>query len=93
MKETLEEELEGAMKTGDTEDEERIQGEIVRLKKTLNIISFKGKGKADSPEIEKARQRIQRVIKDAIDNINKHNPSLSKLLNGSIKTGVYCSFR
>ena len=93
MKETLEEELEGAMKTGDTEDEERIQGEIEKLKKILNTISFKGKGKEDNPEIEKARQRIQRVIKDAIDNINKHNPSLSKLLNGSIKTGVYCSFR
>jgi hypothetical protein len=92
MKETLEEELEGAMKTGDTEDEERIQGEIEKLKKILNTISFKGKGKEDNPEIEKARQRIQRVIKDAIDNINKHNPSLSKLLNGSIQTGVYCSF-
>jgi hypothetical protein len=89
----LEEKLDEAKISKNREEIETSEDNLEKFKKALNIVSFRGKGKTDNPEIEKARQRIQRVIKDAIDNINKHNPSLSKLLKGSIKTGIYCSFR
>ena len=92
MKEDLEEQLEGAMKTGVTEDEERIQGEIEKLKKALNTVSFKGNSKTDKPEIERARQRIQRAVKDAINNIKDKNPTLAKYLSEHIKTGEYCTY-
>jgi DNA-binding NarL/FixJ family response regulator len=68
------------------------QGEIEKLKKVLNTVSFKGKGKTDKPEIERARQRIQRAVKDAINNIKDKNPALGKYLSEHIKTGEYCSY-
>ena len=91
-KEDFEEELDIAMKTGDTEDEERITGEIEKLQKVLNTVSFGGKGKTDKPEIERIRQRIQRAVKDAINNIKDKNPALGKYLSEHIKTGEYCSY-
>jgi hypothetical protein len=88
----LEIELDKVMLSGDTEDEKRIQGEIEQLKKALNIISFSGRGKRDSPEIEKTRQRVQRCIADAIANIKKNNEHLGNYLKRHIKTGEFCRY-
>jgi hypothetical protein len=91
-KEDLDIELDSAIHSGDTEDVERVQGKLEKLKKVLNIISFRGKGKTDKPERERARQRIQRAIKDAIGNIKDKNPALGKYLSEHVKTGEYCSY-
>ncbi|HIF02903.1 MAG TPA: hypothetical protein EYQ84_06230 [Nitrospinaceae bacterium] len=92
MEEALKEELEGAMKTGDTENEERLQGEIEALKKALNLVSFGGKGKTDKPQIENVRTGIFNHIKRAINNIKDKNPTLGEYLSEHIKTGEYCTF-
>jgi hypothetical protein len=92
MEEALEEELEGATQAGDTESQKKLQGEKERLKKALNIVSFRGKGKTDKPQIENARTGIFNNIKDAINNIKDKNPNLAKHLSEHVKTGEYCSY-
>jgi len=92
MKEALEVELERATQTGDTESQKKLQGEKERLKKALNIVSFRGKGKTDKLQIENARTGIFNNIKDAINNIKDKNPNLAKHLSEHVKTGEYCSY-
>jgi hypothetical protein len=91
-KTSLELELDEAINTSDIEEKERIEDELMRLKKALNIVSFAGKGKSNKPETDKFRQRIQRTIKSAIDNINNNNPKLGQLLSDHINTGEFCFY-
>ncbi len=92
QQEELKKELDNVMQTGDTEDEKRITGEIEKLKKVLNMVSFGGKGKTEKPEISNARTRIKNNIKGAIKNINDQNPTLGEYLSEHIETGEYCTF-
>lgn len=91
-KASLELELNEAINTNDIESKERIEDELERLRKAMNIVSFAGKGRSNKPEIERFRQRIQRTIKDAIDNINDKNPNLGQHLSNRIKTGEFCFY-
>jgi hypothetical protein len=92
-KKILEQKLHKAQYSSNFKEVEAIESELEVYTKGLNAVSFNGRGIPDEPEIERARQRIQRVIKDAIGNINKQNPTLGKLLKDCIKTGEFCSFR
>ena len=92
MEEALEVELKGAMQAGDTESQKKLQGEKERLKKALNLVSFRGKGKTDKPEIVNVRTGIFNHIKKAINNIKDKNPTLAKHLSEHVKTGEYCSY-
>ena len=92
MKEALEVELERATQTGDTENQEKFQGELEQLKRALNIVSFRGKGKTDKPEIVNVRTGIFNHIKKAINNIKDKNPTLAQHLSEHVKTGEYCSY-
>jgi hypothetical protein len=91
-KESLEKELEGAIRSGDLEYEKKLQGDLNTMKKYLNMISFNGNIKTIKPETNRVRQRVQRCIADAITNIKKNNEHLGNHLKQHIKTGEFCRY-
>jgi hypothetical protein len=78
----------------DKEKEEEISGEIDKLEAFVSANTFNGRIKTvTQPEIEKARQNVQKAIKAAINNIKKKNKVLGVHLDNCIHTGKFCSYR
>jgi hypothetical protein len=88
----LEEKLDEAKISNNREEIETSEDNLEKYKKALNIVSFRGKGKTDKPEIVNVRTGIFNHIKKAINNIKDKNPTLAKHLSEHIKTGEYCSY-
>ncbi|MBC8151119.1 MAG: hypothetical protein H8E97_07510 [Bacteroidetes bacterium] len=88
----LEEKLDEAKISNNREEIETSEDNLEKCKKALNIVSFRGKGKTDKPEIKKAREKIFNNIKYAINNIKDKNPTLAQHLSEHVKTGEYCSY-
>jgi hypothetical protein len=90
----LNEDLKETIRIADKEKEEEISGEIDKLETFISSNTFNGKIKSfDQPEIEKARQNVQKAIKAAINNIKNKNNVLGAHLDNSIHTGQFCSYR
>jgi len=88
----LEEKLDEAKISNNREEIETSEDNLEKYKKALNIVSFRGKGKTDKPEIVNVRTGIFNHIKKAINNIKDKNPTLAKHLSEHVKTGEYCSY-
>jgi hypothetical protein len=91
---SLDKVLKEAIRTGDKEKDEEISGEIEKYESFISSNTFKGKIKTiTQPEIEKARQKVRKAIKAAINNIKKNNKALGVHLDNCIHTGTFCSYR
>jgi hypothetical protein len=87
-------ELKEAIRLANKENEEQIFGEIEFLEDYIKSNTFLGKIKPPTePEIEKARQNVQKAIKAAIKNIKENNQALGKHLDQHIECGQFCTYR
>jgi hypothetical protein len=91
---SLNEDLKEAIRAADKGKEEEFSGEITKLEDFLNSNTFNGKIKLTTlPEVEKARQNVQKAIKTSIKNIKSKNKAIGEHLECSISTGHFCSYR
>jgi len=87
-------ELNEAIRIADKENEEQLSGEIDFLEAHIKSNTFLGQIKPPTePEIERARQNVQKAIKAAIGNITKNNNALGKHLDQHIELGKICTYR
>jgi len=91
---SLNDNLKEVIRVADKEKEEELSGKIAALEDYLNSNTFNGKIKLTTlPEVEKARQNVQKAIKASIKNIKNKNKAIGEHLEFSICTGQLCSYR
>jgi hypothetical protein len=90
----LVEERKDAERSGDAERLQKIDEETEDIEKQLRAATGLGGRKRKFPsDRERARQRVQKAIKLAIDKIGEHDSALAEHLRSAIRTGrYYCSY-
>jgi hypothetical protein len=87
-------ELNEAIRIVDKENEVQIIGEIESLEAYIKSNTFLGKLRPSTePEIENARQNVNKAITAAIRNITKKNKTLGEHLDEHIELGKICTYR
>ena len=91
--ESLRSEIDEATRFGDFSRAERAEEEIEAIAEQIaSAVGLGGRDRKAGSHIERARINVQRRLKDAIQRIGEHDPTLGKYLSASVKTGTYCSF-
>ena len=92
--EELREELEELDQPGNEDRADELKSEIDFLAREFaRAIGLGGRDRRAGSAAERARLSVTRAIRTALEKISEQNPSLGELLNGSIKTGTFCSYR
>jgi hypothetical protein len=87
-------ELDEARSFNDSGRVEKLSGEIEFLTHEITrAVGLRGRDRRSGSQVERTRVRVTNVIRDAIAQINKHNPALASLLRDTVRTGTYCSYR
>jgi hypothetical protein len=87
------EQLEEARERNQLERVDQLEDEIEDLGRELSrAVGLGGRDRRAAPVSERARINVTRAIKVALERIAEHNPALTALLTGSIRTGTFCSY-
>ena len=90
----LRHELEDARELRNEARVAKAESEIEAVSKELaRAIGRGGRDRRAGSPAERARLSVSRAIKVAIDRIAEKNPSLSRHLSSTIRTGIYCCYR
>jgi tetratricopeptide (TPR) repeat protein len=90
----LEEELGEAEAFGDQERAARAEQEIDHLAEELaRAVGMGGRDRRAGSLSERARINVQRRLKEVVTRAARTAPALARLLESSIRTGTYCSYR
>src|SRR4029077_16771970 len=78
---------------GDIERAESAEREIAGLTRELSrAVGLRGRNRRAASASERARQTVTKTIRSALARIAQHDPDFGALLDGSIKTGTFCSY-
>jgi len=89
----LEEKMEEANINGNEKLFEKYRAEIENIEKHLHKqFDKKGRPRKLSSESEKNRVNVQRLIKRALDKIEREFPDIYESVNSTIETGTYCFY-
>jgi tetratricopeptide (TPR) repeat protein len=90
----LREQLEDAQELGNIERAAEIESEIDFLAREISrAIGLGGPDRRAGSAAERARLNVTRAIRAALQKISEHNRDLGEVLNLSLRTGSFCSFR
>jgi hypothetical protein len=89
----IDEDIEEARDTGDTEREAQADAERDFLLRELSrATGLGGRDRRLGSESERARASVTRAVRAAVARICEYNPELGEHLNQSIRTGTYCAY-
>lgn len=89
----LRDQLEEARGFGDFARAERVEAELETIAEQLAAaVGLGGRDRKVGSHAERARINIQRRLRDVIDRIGEHDPTLGRYLAATIKTGMFCTF-
>jgi hypothetical protein len=89
----LAEDLEELRERSDSERADAVQAEIDFLKTEIaRAVGLGGRDRRAGSTAERARLNVTRAIKSALQKIFEHHQALGELLEGSIRTGSFCSY-
>lgn len=89
----LDDEVAEAEKFGDPERANRARVQVEALGAQLaHAVGLFGRERRAASDVERARINVQRRIKDAIDSIERGDPTLARYLRAAVVTGTFCSF-
>lgn len=92
--EDLEDQIAEGESHGDTGKVERARRELDAVAGELAAaLRLGGRDHKAASNVERARINVQRRIKDTISRIAEHAPELARYLDGTIRTGTYCSYQ
>ncbi|MGO9266983.1 MAG: hypothetical protein ACLQBA_19260 [Candidatus Binataceae bacterium] len=90
----LAEELRQVKKDGDEQRAVKLEDEIAAIEQELRrAFGPGGRARVAAAVAERARVNVTRTVRLAIDQIASASPKLARYLNGSIRTGYFCSYR
>ncbi len=90
----LAEELRQVKKDGDERRAVKLEDEIAAIERELRrAFGLGGRARVAASVAEKARVNVTRTVRLAINQISSSSPKLARYLNGSIRTGYFCSYR
>jgi uncharacterized membrane protein len=90
----LAEELRQVKKDGDEQRAVKLEDEIGAIERELRrAFGPGGRARVAAAVAEKARVNVTRTVRLAIDQVATSSPKLARYLNGSIRTGYFCSYR
>ena len=91
--ETLKDDLDEARRFGDRGRIEKYEAEMEAIAEQLaQGVGLGGRDRKAASTAERARINVQRRLRDVLDRVSTHAPTLGKWLTASIKTGTYCSY-
>jgi tetratricopeptide (TPR) repeat protein len=89
----IEEDIEEAQAIGDAERVEAAQLERDFLARELaRAVGLGGRDRRASSDSERARASVTRAIRQAMERIHEHHPTLGEHLDRTIRTGTKCSY-
>ena len=90
----LEEDIGEAERRGDIEAAAHAREEHEALVAQLaSAYGLGGRPRRAPNEVERARKRVSRRVRDALRRIEREHPALARHLNASLQTGVFCSYQ
>lgn len=90
----LREKLTELRERGDSERAAEVESEIDFLAREIaRAVGLGGRDRRAGSAAERARLNVTRAIKGALQKIAEHSADLEKLLDRTIKTGTFCSYR
>ena len=91
--ESLRDQLEEARRFSDVSRADAIEAEMDLLADELaRAVGLGGRDRKLGSHVERLRINVQRRLRDAIERIGHHDPSLGRYLSATVKTGLYCVF-
>lgn len=89
----LREELADLRERGDSDRATKVESEINFLAREIaRAVGLGGRDRRAGSAAERARLNVRRAIKGALEKIFEHNAELGKLLDRTIRTGLFCSY-
>ena len=90
----LREEIEEAESWGDAERASRAREEIDFLARELaSAVGLGGRDRKAASAAERARVNVTRAIRSALERIGASSSALAEHLDGTVRTGTFCSYR
>jgi hypothetical protein len=87
-------ELDEATANNDVGRTERLRAELEALGEELaRAVGLGGRDRKAASDVERMRVNVQRRLRDAIERVRAHSPTLGRYLDASIRTGSFCSYR
>jgi predicted ATPase len=90
----LRQDLEEQREAGDVERAARTEFEIDSLAREIaRAVGLGGRDRRAGSVAERARLNVSRAIRASIERISEHHSKLAELLNRTVRTGNFCSYR
>jgi tetratricopeptide (TPR) repeat protein len=90
----LNDELEDLREKGKHQQAEKVESELEFLRRELaRAIGLGGRDRRAGSAAERARLNVTRAIRAALQKISEQHPGFAELLDRSIRTGAFCSYK